>query len=317
MTNEKKCAVIGCGRLGRTIAYTYAVNGLFSEILLIDKDMRRAQGEALDIERCVPFLSSMRIYAGGYADIADASFVVIAADADGDARKNRMARLSENLRMTESIVTQIVRYNREAVLLIASSPVDILTYHALKVSGFPQTRVIGTGTVLDTACFRQKLGEALSVDRHDVHAYIIGEHGQSEFPVFSTANVSGMRLEDFCRASAYCNGMQTVRRIFEEVRDSHFRIMEAKGASYFAEAQAVLCITRSIVQDENAALTVSCLLDSYDGKSPMCLGMPAILGRCGIKQILTLPLTEEETRKLHESAVLCNQEYESASSAFV
>lgn len=302
MIDEQKCAVIGCGFVGASIAYSYAESGLFSEMVLLDVNHKKAEGEALDIGHGLPFLAPMKIYAGDYPDLADAGLIVIAAGANQKPGETRLQLLSKNLQIFDSIVQNIVRYNKEAILLVVTNPVDLLTYYTWKQSGYPAARVIGSGTVLDTARLKYMIGRRLSVDPRNVHSFIIGEHGDSEVPVFSSANVSGIDLYDFCRLSGMENYKETLQEMFEEVRDSAYRIIEGKGATYYAIAQAVMRITRSILRDENSVLPVSTLVENHYGVHDICLGVPAIVGASGVKKVLDLPLDEHEREMVHRSA---------------
>ena len=302
MIDEQKCAVIGCGFVGASIAYSYAESGLFSEMVLLDVNHKKAEGEALDIGHGLPFLAPMRIYAGDYPDLADARLIVIAAGANQKPGETRLQLLSKNLQIFDSIVQNIVRYNKEAILLVVTNPVDLLTYYTWKQSGYPAARVIGSGTVLDTARLKYMIGRRLSVDPRNVHSFIIGEHGDSEVPVFSSANVSGIDLYDFCRLSGMENYKETLQEMFEEVRDSAYRIIEGKGATYYAIAQSVMRITRSILRDENSVLPVSTLVENHYGVHDICLGVPAIVGSTGVKKVLDLPLDEHESEMVHRSA---------------
>ncbi len=302
MIDEQKCAVIGCGFVGASIAYSYAESGLFSEMVLLDVNHKKAEGEALDIGHGLPFLAPMKIYAGDYPDLADAGLIVIAAGANQKPGETRLELLSKNLQIFDSIVQNIVRYNKEAILLVVTNPVDLLTYYTWKQSGYPAARVIGSGTVLDTARLKYMIGRRLSVDPRNVHSFIIGEHGDSEVPVFSSANVSGIDLYDFCRLSGMENYKETLQQMFEEVRDSAYRIIEGKGATYYAIAQAVMRITRSILRDENSVLPVSTLVENHYGVHDICLGVPAIVGSSGVKKVLDLPLDEHESEMVHRSA---------------
>ena len=302
MIDEQKCAVIGCGFVGASIAYSYAESGLFSEMVLLDVNHKKAEGEALDIGHGLPFLAPMKIYAGDYPDLADAGLIVIAAGANQKPGETRLELLSKNLQIFDSIVQNIVQYNKEAILLVVTNPVDLLTYYTWKQSGYPAARVIGSGTVLDTARLKYMIGRRLSVDPRNVHSFIIGEHGDSEVPVFSSANVSGIDLYDFCRLSGMENYKETLQEMFEEVRDSAYRIIEGKGATYYAIAQAVMRITRSILRDENSVLPVSTLVENHYGVHDICLGVPAIVGSSGVKKVLDLPLDEHESEMVHRSA---------------
>ena len=312
MLNKRKCAVVGCGFVGAAIAYTYAESGLFSEMVLLDVNHKKAEGEALDISHGLPFLAPMNIYAGEYADLSDAALIVIAAGANQKPGETRLDLLSRNLSIFDGIVEGIVRYNCEAIILVVTNPVDLLTYYTWKKSGLPAARVIGSGTVLDTARLKSMIGQRLSVDPRNVHSFIIGEHGDSEVPVFSSANISGIDLDDFCHMAGIENYAEVLYSMFEEVRDSAYRIIEGKGATYYAIAQAVLRITRSIMRDENSVLPVSTVVKGHYGVSDICLGVPAIVGAEGVKEVLDLPLDEKEAALVAKSAKTVRETLESA-----
>lgn len=315
MLNKRKCAVVGCGFVGAAIAYTYAESGLFSEMVLLDVNHKKAEGEALDISHGLPFLAPMNIYAGEYADLSDAALIVIAAGANQKPGETRLDLLSRNLSIFDGIVEGIVRYNREAIILVVTNPVDLLTYYTWKKSGLPAARVIGSGTVLDTARLKSMIGQRLSVDPRNVHSFIIGEHGDSEVPVFSSANISGIDLDDFCHMAGIENYAEVLYSMFEEVRDSAYRIIEGKGATYYAIAQAVLRITRSIMRDENSVLPVSTVVKGHYGVSDICLGVPAIVGAEGVKEVLDLPLDEKEAALVAKSAKTVRETLEKAMAA--
>ena len=256
----------------------------------------------MDIAHGVPFVRPVNVYAGDYPDLADAGLVIITAGAAQAPGETRIDLVRKNVKIFRSIVPQIVRCNRDAILLVVANPVDILTYVTLKLSGFPASRVIGSGTVLDTARFKYLLGEHLEVDPRNIHAFIIGEHGDTELPVWSSANVSGIDLVDFCKVCGKCADMAGLHGIYEEVKNSAYRIIERKGATNYAIAKAVRRIAEAIVRDENSVLPVSGLADGHYGLHDLCLGLPAIVGREGIKQILDFPLDEAEHRALEASA---------------
>ncbi len=302
MIDEQKCAVIGCGFVGAAIAYTYAESGLFSEMVLLDANRKKAEGEALDIAHGLPFLAPMELYAGDYADLADAGLIVIAAGANQRPGETRLDLLAKNQRVFDEILSRLLPYNQEAILLVVTNPVDLLTYHTWRRSGFPAARVIGSGTVLDTSRLKYQIGRRLAVDPRNVHTFIIGEHGDSEVPVFSSANISGIDLYDFCRLFGMVDHENTLYRMFEEVRDSAYRIIEGKGATYYAIAQAVLRITRAILRDENTVLPVSTLVEEHYGVRDICLGVPSVVGSTGVKRVLDLPLDEREQAMIHRSA---------------
>ncbi|MBR7185113.1 MAG: L-lactate dehydrogenase [Clostridia bacterium] len=303
MFNIQKCAVIGCGFVGATTAFSLMQSGLFSEMVLIDVNRKKAEGEAMDLTHGLPFLSPMQIYAGDYRDLYDASLIVITAGAGQKPGETRTDLVHRNVEIFRTIVNQIVAYTRDAILLVVSNPVDVLTYAALKMSGYPPNRVIGSGTVLDTARLKHLVGEHLGVDSRNVHTFIIGEHGDSELPVWSSANVSGIDLGHFCDICATCGGdPDALQPLFAQVRDSAYHIIEAKGATYYAIALAVTRIAASIVRDENSVLPVSTLVDGHYGLQDVCLGLPAIVGRDGVREVLEIPLNDREFTCLRASA---------------
>lgn len=303
MFNIQKCAVIGCGYVGATTAFSLMQSGLFSEMVLLDVNQKKAEGEAMDLTHGLPFLSPMQIYAGDYSDLRDAALIIITAGANQKPGETRTDLVHRNADIFRSIVSQIVRYTRDAILLVVTNPVDVLTYVTLKLSGYPASRVIGSGTVLDTARLKNLVGKQLGVDSRNVHTFIIGEHGDSELAVWSSANVSGIDLRHFCDICATCPGqMSGLQATFDEVRDSAYRIIEAKGATYYAIALAVTRIAASIVRDEDSVLPVSTLVDGHYGLSDVCLGLPAIVGQEGVREVLEIPLDADEESRLRASA---------------
>ena len=299
--NIRKCAIIGCGNVGATTAYTLMQSGLFSEMVLIDIDMKRAQGEAEDIAHGLPFRSPMNIYAGSYSDLSDAALIIITAGAAQRPGETRIDLVHRNVRVFSSIVDGITGARAEGIILVVTNPVDVLTYVTLVRSRFPKNRVIGSGTVLDTARLKQLVGERLGVDSRNVHTFIIGEHGDSEVPVWSSSNISGVDLAGFCGLDR-CADPQLLDGIFTAVRDSAYRIIERKGATYYAIAQSVLRILRAIVRDEDSILPVSTFPEGHYGIDEIALGVPAIVGRGGVKKVLDIPLSAEEREQLLESA---------------
>jgi L-lactate dehydrogenase len=316
MVDFHKCAIVGCGFVGSAIAYTYAQSGLFSEMALVDINRKKAEGEALDVAQGLPFLSPMKIYAGEYSDVKDAALIVIAAGANQKVGETRLELLSRNIKIFDTIIEEIIKYNSEAILLVVTNPVDILTYYTLKASGFPPNRVIGSGTVLDTARLKQMIGKELLVDSRNIHAFILGEHGDSELPVWSSANVSGIDLRDFYAICGHSYNAEDLNSMFEEVRDSAYKIIEGKGATYYAIAQAVMRITESIVRDEDSVLPVSAYLTGQYGINDVCLGVPSIVGKEGIRKILEIPLNREERKRLCESASVLRSEFEGILTSF-
>ena len=300
--NIRKCAIIGCGNVGATTAYTLMQSGLFSEMVLIDIDMKRAQGEAEDIAHDLPFHSPMNIYAGSYSDLSDAALIIITAGAAQHPGETRIDLVHRNVRVFSSIVDGITGARAEGIILVVTNPVDVLTYVTLVRSRFPKNRVIGSGTVLDTARLKQLVGERLGVDSRNVHTFIIGEHGDSEVAVFSSANVSGVDLSLYCRECCEECDPTGFSQLFEEVRDAAYRIIDAKGATYYAIAEAVRRIAEAIVRDEHTILPVSTVSDGHYGIEGICLGLPCIVGRNGIERVLEIPLNGDEEGRLRRSA---------------
>lgn len=302
MLNIQKCAIIGTGFVGATTAFALLRSGLFSEMVLIDQNREKAEGEAMDLSHCDPFVRPVNVWAGDYCDLVDCALVIITAGANQGPNETRLDLVQKNTRIFGSIIPQIVRYNRECILLVVANPVDVLTYVALKLSGFPPERVIGSGTVLDTARLKYLLSEHLEVDSRNVHAFIIGEHGDTELPVWSSANVSGVDIADFCRSCQKCGDMACMKEIYDEVKNSAYEVIQKKGATYYAIALAVLRIAEAILRDEHSVLTVSGLVSGHYGLDGLCLGLPSIVGRRGIEQTLDVPLDEGEQQALEKSA---------------
>ena len=294
------CAIIGCGDVGASIGYTIIHGGLFSKLILIDLNHDKAVGEAMDMSHAVPFAKPVQVVAGSYKDLADCSVIVITAGANQKPDETRIDLVSRNTKIMESIIDQITAYNTDAILLVVSNPVDIMTYVALKRSNFPKERVIGSGTVLDTARLKYLLAQKLTIDSRNVHAFVIGEHGDSELPVFSSANISGIDFVDFWRA--HDKTAQDMEDIFDDVRNSAYDIIKRKGSTYYGIAAAVERILQAIMRDENSVLTVSSLVEGSYQLHDLCIGLPSIIGRTGVKHIIEVPLNDYEAQQLHTSA---------------
>ena len=237
--NPRKVAIVGCGFVGSASAFALMQSGLFSEMVLIDVDHDRAEGEALDIAHGMAFGSPMNIYAGDYSDIDDAAITVITAGANQAPGETRLDLVNKNVAIFKSIIPQIAERDYQGILLVVSNPVDILTYVALKLSGMPANRVLGSGTTLDTARFKYALGEHLGVDPRNVHARIIGEHGDSEIAAWSLANISGIPLNDFCELRGHTDHQRNMDRIAEEVKNAAYEIIKKKRATYYGIAMTV------------------------------------------------------------------------------
>ena len=301
-TNVRKTAIIGCGFVGAACAFSIMQSGLFSEMVLIDADKSKAEGEALDISHGVPFAKPMKIYAGDYDDIKDASLVIITAGANQKPGETRLDLVKKNISIFKSIIPEIKKREFNGILLIVVNPVDVLTTVALKLSGLPENKVIGSGTVLDTARLKYELGNHLNVDSRSVHAFIIGEHGDSEIAAWSSANVSGIPLHKFCEMRGHFNHEEEMKRIAENVKNSAYEIIEKKKATYFGVAMAVKRICEAIVRDEKSILPVSSKMNGDFGIKDISLSMPAIVGKDGVECHVPIQLNEEEISNLQKSA---------------
>ncbi len=300
--NPRKAAVIGCGYVGASIAFRFLQQGLFSQMVLLDVDRDRAEGEAMDLSDGLPYGAAMEITAGSYDDITDCALVVITAGANQKPGETRLDLIEKNTAILRAVLGEITAREFGGILLIVSNPVDVLTYAAWKISGYPRERVIGAGTVLDTGRLKQLMGEELKVDSRNIHAFIIGEHGDSELAVWSEANVSGLALEDFCRIRKRELRPEDFQRLYREVRDSAYEIIRRKGATYYGIAMAAGRIAECIVKDEHSVLPVSVVLDGQYGLEGLALSIPSVVGRNGLEDILEIPLSWEEDRALRESA---------------
>ncbi len=298
----RKCAIIGCGFVGATTAFTLMQTGWFSEMVLIDINQKKAEGEAADLAHSLPFHTPMDIYAGDYPDLQGCGLIIITAGANQKPGETRMDLLRTNAKIFTDIVKNITKYNDSAILLVVTNPVDLLSYVTMKVSGFPASRVIGSGTVLDTARLKQLLGRHLCVDSRNVHSFIIGEHGDSELAVWSSANVSGVDLMHYCESCGKGFQPDVLEGLFHQVRDSAYEIIEAKGATYYAIAESVKRIVSAIIRDENCILPVSAAVDGHYGLEDVYMSLPCIVGESGVKQVLEIPLSLEEENRLHNSA---------------
>jgi len=300
--NYRKAAVIGCGFVGASIAFRFLEQGLFSQLVLLDANRDKAEGEAMDLSDGLPYGAAMEITAGGYDDITDCGLVVITAGVNQKPGETRLQLIRRNAAIMKSIIGEITARPFEGILLIVSNPVDVLTYVARELSGYPKNRVIGSGTVLDTARLKQLLGQELGVDSRNVHAFIVGEHGDSELAVWSGANVSGLNLDDFCRLRGLELHEPARERIYREIRDSANEIIKRKGATYYGIAMAVGRIAACIVRDEHAVLPISVVLEGEYGLDGVALSIPSIVGKNGLERVLEIPLSGSEREALLNSA---------------
>jgi L-lactate dehydrogenase len=297
-----RVAVVGTGNVGATFAYALLLSGMAAEIVLIDANRAKAEGEAMDLNHTVPFSHPTRIWAGDYADCAAAAVTVLAAGANQKPGQTRLECIQSNASIWREIVPKIAQHSPNGIVLVATNPVDVLTYAAWKLSGLPPARVLGSGTILDTARFRFLLSQHFGIDARSVHAYIIGEHGDSEVPVWSLANIAGMRLPDYCRANGLAYEPEQMQKIFESTRDAAYRIIERKGATYYAVAAGLMRITQAILRHQSTVLSVSSLIDDYCGISSVCFSLPTVVDGGGISRVLRLELSEQEANRLRASA---------------
>ncbi|MFO7965859.1 MAG: L-lactate dehydrogenase [Desulfobacterales bacterium] len=301
VTAKRKVVVVGTGEVGATLCFALLISGLASDIVLIDKDFERAEGHAMDLNHGLSFVQPTRIFAGNYPDCRDADVVIVTAGAAQKKGETRLDLVRKNTEIFRDIIPKTTEYD-PGIILIVSNPVDILTYAAYKFSGYPMNRVIGSGTTLDTARFRFLLSRHCRVDPRNVHAYIIGEHGDSEVPVWSQVNIAGVPLRDYCPVCSRNCGPEEQNEIFQQVKHSAYEIINRKGYTNFAIALALVRILNSILRDENSVLTVSSLIDNYYGVKDVCLSIPCILNVNGVFQHIYINLNEAERSLFRDSA---------------
>lgn len=311
--NDRKVAIIGCGFVGSASAFALMQSGLFSEMVLLDVDHKKAEGEAMDISHGEAYARPMHIYAGNYDDIADAAIIIITAGANQKPGETRLDLVQKNVGIFKTIIPEIAKRNYQGILLIVANPVDILTYTALKLSGLPENRVIGSGTVLDTARFREILGTHLGVDSRSVHAFIVGEHGDSEIAVWSTANVAGVPINKFCELRGHFNHVQAMKQIADDVKNAAYEIIERKKATYYGIAMAIKRICEAIVRDEKSVLPVSNMMHGAYGIEDITLSMPAVIGKNGVEVQMPVSLSMEEATALKKSADILKETAQKAS----
>ncbi len=298
-TARNRVAVIGCGHVGATTAYALMLNGLAPEIVLVDKDPARAEGEAMDLQHAVPISRPVRVWAGTYADAAGAAIAVIAAGAGGTPGESRLDLLDRNVGVIRECIRELKQEGFGGILLMTTNPVDILAQIAQEESGWPTGRVIGSGTVLDTARLRAILGETLEVEPRSVHAYIIGEHGDSEIAAWSTAQVAGVPLMDFA-----AEGSIHRDAILKQVRRAAPEIIERKGYTSVAIASCVVRICEAILRDEHTVLPVSTIMTGQYDIDGIYLSLPCVVGRQGVERVIELPLDDAERQGLRASAAV-------------
>lgn len=299
---HRKVVVVGAGSVGATYCYALAQSGLADEIVLLDRNEDLMKGQVLDLVHGQPFFPTVIIRSGSGEDYKDAQVVVITAGAAQKPGETRLQLIKKNADIIGSIAEDIAKHDCKGVMLIVSNPVDVLTYVALKRTGWKTTRVIGSGTVLDSARFRYLISNYCAVDVHNVHAYILGEHGDSEFAAWSMTNIAGINIDEYCPVCGQCSNWKEQRQhIEQQVRESAYHIINYKGSTQFAVGLALVRITGAILRSQNSVMTVSTLLNGEFEIKNVCLSVPCIVSDGGISRIIESPLTTEELTSLTRS----------------
>lgn len=300
-----KIGIVGCGFVGATAAYAMVMNGVGREIVLVDLNEKRAEAEAADILHAVPFAHNLNVHAGKYPDLAGARVVIMSAGVGQKPGETRLQLLERNTAVFRSVIPEIYRYAPEAIVVIATNPVDVMTHITAQIAaefGIPASRIIGSGTTLDTARFRALLGQAVGVDSTHVHAYVVGEHGDSEVLVWSLTNIGNMPLEDFLALRGHSLSAEKRAAIDNGVRHAAYEIIEGKGATYYGVGSALTRITRNILSDRRAIMTVCSPTEEIAGVKDVTVSLPRLVGGDGILETYHLPLNGEEMAALARSA---------------
>lgn len=307
--DKRKIVLIGTGMVGMSYAYALLNQNLCDELVLIDINKKRAEGEAMDLNHGVAFSSgNMEIYAGEYTDCCNADLVVLTAGLPQKEGQNRLDLLKENRKIFETILQSVLENGFHGIFLVATNPVDIMTRIVYEISDFPPEKVIGTGTALDTARLRYLLGEKFMIDPRNMHAYVMGEHGDSEFVPWSQAMMTTKPIFDLCGETEGCH-FQELLELEEEVRMAAYKIIEAKKATYYGIGMAMARITKAIFGNEYSVLTVSAHLQGEYGENGIYIGIPCVVNRMGIQRIVELPLGSEEKQRLHSSCETLENTY--------
>ncbi len=302
--NHGKAAIIGCGFVGSATAFALVQSRIFTELVLIDANRERARGEAMDIAHGIPFSGQMKIYAGDYSDVGDCAVIIITAGAGQKPDETRLDLVHKNVEIFKNIIPQISEQNFKGILLVVSNPVDILTYAAVKLSGLPENHVLGSGTVLDTARLKYYLSKHLDVDSRSVHSFIIGEHGDSEIAAWSSANISGISLDSFCKMKGFYDTETAKYEIADDVKNCAYEIIEKKQATYYGIAMSVKRICECIMKDEKSILPVSSMLHGEYGIEGISLSIPSVIGKRGVERRILISLSDDELEALKKSANL-------------
>lgn len=296
----RKGVIVGAGQVGMACAYSMLIQNTLDEMVIVDVNAEKVEGEVMDLSHGLPFVEPTVIRSGTLADGEDADIVIITAGAKQKPGETRLDLVNRNVEIFKNLIPQVVNCCSQAVLLIVTNPVDIMTYVSLKLSGLPPSSVMGSGTVLDTARFRYLLAEKFQLDPRSFHAYIIGEHGDSEVPVWSKVNISGMHL--FEGESSQLKATDDIKQIFAQVKNAAYEVIQRKGATSYAIGLGVTQIVQAILRNQNRVLTVSTLINNFEGIEDVCLSLPAVVNRQGVSRILNLTLTPTEKQQLQQSS---------------
>lgn len=298
----KKIAIIGTGNVGANIAYVMSIKNTCHELVLIDVDKERAEGEAMDIIHGLPFLNRMDIYAGDYSDVKGADIIVMAAGAGRKPGETRLDLAGKNCRIAKSVTENMMKYYDGGIILVVANPVDVITYHMSKWTGLPKGRIVGSGTVLDGIRFRTLLGKKFNIDLKNMHAYIFGEHGESQFPSWSFSKIAGFSIDEYCKVTGISLSDEEKAEMALKTRTAGAEIIKRKGATFYGIGIATNQLCESILADDNTIRTVGSVLEGEYGISDVVLNVPSIVGKDGIEQVLEVDLPEDEMALLHKSA---------------
>ena len=309
-TKNRKVVVIGAGSVGTTYIYALLHTGLASEIALIDIDAKRVEGEVMDLSHGLPFIPPVVVKSGDYSDCADAQMIVITAGAKQQSDQSRTDLIQKNAEIVKSICGRLRDHDTDAVIVMVTNPVDTLTQLAQTYLDRPNKSVIGSGTVLDTARLKYMLSEHCNVDAHNIHAYVMGEHGDSEVVPWTLAHIAGIPIERYCKICKNCDSQKNLTEIAKKVRDSAYHIIDYKGATFYGIGLSLVRITRAILRDEKGVLTVSTLLKGEYGIHDVCLSVPCVVGQQGVERIVEGTLASQEHAALKNSAQKLRDIYE-------
>lgn len=310
MDLKPKISIIGCGNVGVRYAYALMISGIARHIVMVDIDKRRVEGEVMDLSHGIPYLPTVTIEAGDFPDIADSDLVVITAGKSQKPEQTRLDLVRGNIELFRELIPRIERHAPYSIYLIVTNPVDVLSYAAYKFSGKPPGEIFGSGTALDTARLRFELAQHCRIHPRNIHAYILGEHGDSEFAFWSKAMVGGLLLKDYCKIcenSELCNPAEELNVIFQKVRDSAYEIIERKKETSYGIGLTLVQLTKAVVNNENAIMPVSTYVENYCSVEDIYIGLPAVINKNGIKSVLNLELNEMERDLFQKSAAIIKQ----------